>query len=491
MNKLKYLAFSLYAILCVIMGIATFIENSYGTSVAHKYIYGSWWFCLLWTVAIIASIPCVPNHFTWSAKSLILRVKGIIKRIKGTRTKGLKTIAIIAFSLSFSYASNAQPQCIKLSQAEELKYQQVGYNERICPLNTVARDFTQKITGKHTFKGLTSEQILLSWILHPEDWKDVRMIKVKKKAALMELGIKEDRACFSDFFDAQGNYRLEHNKYPDIEEKLTIIISATQGELFNPLPEGYAPLSDTKVKAEVLYNSIRWNLILFISCFILAILSFSVFASYSKKITICVQIGTAIVCTTLAACLALRWYIAEHVPLTNTFETMQVVALSTLVMACTSNKWRTYALIVSGATLLVTHISSLDPQVTPLMPALQSPWLASHVTTIMISYALFAILLFRPDRKVLIWAEVLLATGITLGSIWAKTAWGTYWSWDPKETWALISLIVYMYPLHEKSIPWFKDRNHKKWYLRFAFLTILMTYFGCNYILTGMHSYAQ
>ena len=84
----------------------------------------------------------------------------------------------------------------------------------------------------------------------------------------------------------------------------------------------------------------------------------------------------------------------------------------------------TAALIVAGATLLVAHISALDPQVSSLTPILQSPWLSSHVTTIMISYCLFAMLLVRPDRTMLIWAEVLLATGIILGAIWAKTAWG-------------------------------------------------------------------
>ncbi len=490
MNRIKHLAFLLYAVLCVIMGTATFIENSYGTAVTHKYIYGSWWFCLLWAVAIIASVPCIPKHFTWTARC-IQTIKSFTNKFTCPKSKELKAIIIMVFLLPVSNISSAMPQCIKLSQAEEMKYQQVGYNERICPLNTVARDFTQKITGKHTFSGLTSEQILISWILYPEEWREVKIIKVKKKSALKELGIKEDRACFDDFFDAQGYYLLEHNRYPDIEEKLTIIIMATRGELFNPLPEGYAPLSDTKVKAEVLYNSINWNLILFICCFMLALLSFNMFTAYAKVINIGVLAGTIIICTVLATCLSLRWYVAEHVPLTNTFETMQVVALSTLVIASLSSKWRTYALIVSGATLLVTHISSLDPQVTPLMPALQSPWLASHVTTIMISYALFAILLFRPDRTILIWAEILLATGIILGSVWAKTAWGTYWNWDPKETWALISLIVYMYPLHTKSIPWFRNKNNQKWYLRFAFLTILMTYFGCNYILVGMHSYAN
>jgi len=481
---MRYIAFALYALLCVIMAAATFIENSYGTEFVQNHIYGSWWFYLLWAVAVLCSIPCVPKHLG-KIKNYKLKIKKYNLRIKK------KTLLILGFSLFTFHSLSAAPQCIKLEQAEQLKYQQVAFNGRICPLNTVARDFTQKITGKHTFRGLTSEQILISWTLHPEDWKDVKMIKVKKAEALRELGIKEDRAAFSDFFDEDMNYKFEQNRYPDIEEKLSIIIMATRGELFEPLPKGYQPLSDAKVKAEIFYNSISWNLILFICCFILAIMSFDVFTSRFKVISIAVKAIIPCVALTLMACLGLRWYVSGHLPLTNTFETMQVVALSTLLLAIASKKWRTYALIVSGATLLVTHISSLDPQITPLMPALQSPWLASHVTSIMISYALYAILLFRADRTILIWAEVLLGIGIILGSIWAKDAWGTYWSWDPKETWALISLIVYMYPLHTKSLPWFRKKSHQQWYLRLAFLTILMTYFGCNYLLTGMHSYAQ
>ena len=192
----------------------------------------------------------------------------------------------------------------------------------------------------------------------------------------------------------------------------------------------------------------------------------------------------------LSISLAIRWYISEHIPLSNTYETLQVIALTPLILACFMHNQATAALIVAGATLLVAHISALDPQVSSLTPILQSPWLSSHVTTIMISYCLFAMLLVRPGRTMLIWAEVLLATGIILGAIWAKTAWGGYWHWDPKETWALITLPIYMYPLHPGILPWLRDGRNMKLYLRLAFLSVLMTYFGCNYLLTGMHSYA-
>ncbi|MCR5312425.1 MAG: cytochrome c biogenesis protein CcsA [Bacteroidaceae bacterium] len=482
---MKKIALTIYAVLCVIMAVATFVENSYGTEFAYRHFYGSWWFYLLWAVALILSIPFLFDL----CKHIWETSKKWYGKVFGKNVSNCFIALAIASSFVTVPANAKEPKCIKLEQAEEMKSLQVVFNNRICPFNTVARDFTQKITGKHKFKGLTAEQILISWSLHPEDWKDIKMIKVKKKAALEELGVTTDRAAFADFFDSSMQYRLTPGKYPDIEEKLSIIIMATRGELYEPLPKQMTPKPENKIKAEILYNSISWNLILFICCFCLAILTFvDKKWKYGNTINKCV---TAVIWIALIVCLCLRWYVSEHLPMTNTFETMQIVALSTLTIATFSNKWRSYALIVSGAVLLVTHISSLDPVITPLMPALQSPWLASHVTTIMISYALYAILLFHPDRKILIWAEILLGTGILLGSIWAKDAWGTYWNWDPKETWALITLIVYMYPLHTATLPWFRNEKHQKWYLRVAFLTVLMTYFGCNYILTGMHSYAN
>ena len=159
-------AFALYAILCIIMAVATFVENSYGTQFVHTYIYGSWWFILLWAVSLCLTLTSILKHFVW--------IKRLWNKIQNRHST---LFLLILLSLS---ASAKAPKCIKLEQAEQLKYQQVVYNERVCPLNTVALDFTQKITGKRSFMGLTAEQILISWSMHPEDWKNVRMIKVKK-----------------------------------------------------------------------------------------------------------------------------------------------------------------------------------------------------------------------------------------------------------------------------------------------------------------------
>ena len=477
-QHIRRTSFALYAILTVIMAIATLLENSYGTEFAHQHIYEAWWFYVLWGMALMTTLPCIPAH-----------IRGVWRFIRRKRSA-----AIVVFMLTISTVNASEVRVVEKAQADSMRAVQVRCNNRICPLNTVARDFTLKLTGKTTYQGLTPEQVMLSWAEYPEDWKDVAMIKVKKAEVKEILGITTKDARFSDFFDKQGNYRLTPNQFPDIEDRLILIGMLTKGMLFAHLPQGVQPLSQEKVKAELLYNSVPWDTILFASCFTLAFILFLLRMKKKeerKTIRLSALFVKCFLSLFLLTALIIRWYISDHLPLTSTYETLLIVAFTALCFSCCTKKNDLPALIVAASTLLVAHIGALDPQVTSLMPILQSPWLSSHVTSIMISYCLFALLLFRPNRTMLIWAELLLATGIILGAIWAKTAWGAYWSWDPKETWALISFIVYMYPLHPATLPWFRSEKHQKIYLRLAFLTILMTYFGCNYLLTGMHSYAN
>lgn len=471
-------AFALYAVLIIVMATATIVEDTCGTAAAHNHIYGAWWFELLWALALICSLPCITSHLRWA--------KRLIKRM-GNHRKATVVLLLLGISLTASAT-----RVVERAQADSMMRQQVVYNGRICPLNTPARDFVLKLTGSTSWRDLTPEQVILSWALYPEDWKDVAMIRVKKAALRDMLGIEGRYAKFADFFDAKGNYKLRVDQFPDIDERLTLIVLATKGELFRPLPEGLAPISQRRICAELIYNAVPWDIILFASCFTLAFFIFFIKISKhgNKQLTIVFRILTTTLVLLLVLSLGLRWYISDHIPVSNTYETLQTIALTALVIASVSRRYAAEALLVSAATLLVAHLGALDPQVTPLMPVLQSPWLSSHVTTIMISYCLFAMLLFRPNRAMLIWAETLLGIGIILGSVWAKTAWGTYWSWDPKETWALISFLIYMYPLHPRILPWFQHEKHLRLYLRLAFLTILMTYFGCNYLLSGLHSYA-
>lgn len=128
--------------------------------------------------------------------------------------------------------------------------------------------------------------------------------------------------------------------------------------------------------------------------------------------------------------------------------------------------------------------------VTPLVPVLRSPFLVVHVSVIIAAYVLMLCVAVTGHRSLLLPAVTLLTAGIFLGAVWASVSWGPYWSWDAKESWALITLIVYALPLHERLLPWFADERHFRWYAALALACIAMTYLGVNYLLGGMHSYA-
>ncbi len=124
----------------------------------------------------------------------------------------------------------------------------------------------------------------------------------------------------------------------------------------------------------------------------------------------------------------------------------------------------------------------------PLVPVLRSPLLVVHVGVIMISYILLVVSMLK--RSMLRIAVFFLMAGIFLGAMWANVSWGSYWSWDPKESWALITLVVYSLPLHSESLPWLRSTRNYRIYCALCLLCLLMTYFGVNYLLGGMHSYA-
>lgn len=212
--------------------------------------------------------------------------------------------------------------------------------------------------------------------------------------------------------------------------------------------------------------------------------------------------------------LVLRWFVSGHLPMSNGYETMQFMAWATLIVTLVMQKRflpvKQFGPLLSSFALLVAMITDGNPQITQLMPVLQSPLLSVHVMVIMFSYALFGLTaliglqgLIAHHRKqeekeqqlaalsqfLLYPAVALIAIGIFIGAIWANVSWGRYWSWDSKETWALITMLIYSAPLHA-DIKWLRKAQHMHIYILLAFLSVLMTYFGVNYFLSGMHSYA-
>ena len=218
----------------------------------------------------------------------------------------------------------------------------------------------------------------------------------------------------------------------------------------------------------------------------------------------------------LTLCLILRWIVSGTIPMANGYETMLLMAWLVMLMALLMQRrfpiMLFFGFLMSGFFLLVSHISQMDPQISHVMPVLSSPLLTIHVSIIMMAYALLSMTficgiaglvaavrmrhakwensLHTLSQLFLYPAITCLGFGIFTGAIWANISWGTYWSWDPKETWALITLMVYAVPLHDRSLPWLRKPSHYHLFMILAFLSLIMTYFGVNYFLGGMHSYA-
>ena len=271
----------------------------------------------------------------------------------------------------------------------------------------------------------------------------------------------------------------------------------------------------TQYKAERAYNAFPFATVLFMANLTLGFLMlfYTIYRLTRQRsikvVDISMPILLALSWLTLTVGLVLRWLISGNLPMANGYETMLVVAWTVMLVSLCLSRIKIitmFGFLLSGFFLLVSHINQMDPAIGQMMPVLNSPLLSVHVSVIMISYALLSLtflcsvmgLLFSKNAEELqalsrlfhLPAVALLAIGIFIGAIWANVSWGTYWSWDPKETWALITMMVYAVPLHGASLPALRMPRNYHIFMLLAFLTVLMTYFGVNYILGGMHSYA-
>lgn len=500
----------------------------------------------------------------------------------------------LALSTNNLSASNikSEPKVLPKDVAQEFCKLQVLYNGRICPLSSLAKDFTVKIYGKNVYKDFSYEQVLTGWMFYFSDWQQQPMIKVKKQAVRERLGIEGKYASLDDFYNVKNEYKFnnlsldETRLMGDAIEKLGIITMLYSGELLKiypvadsagsvqwfaqnntlptSLPEnqwifirksmdyihekviakdydevkylidktaiyqrreaGDASLSVQAVKIEMLYNKLDFIKPLFMLCIALGLIVFiynCICLIQSVKPNKAIQnilLGIVIcIFVYLTMMIIMRWYISGHIPLSNGFETMQFMAWCTLLLVMVTYH-RIFAalpfgLLLCGLTLLVSMLGAGNPQITPLMPVLASPLLCVHVAVIMLAYSLmgFAMLngvtacvlhtfnkncdeqlerLAVVSRLILYPAVFLMATGVFIGAVWANISWGQYWSWDPKETWALITMMVYAAALHVQSLPKFQKPVFLHFFTIIAFLAVLITYFGVNFLLGGMHSYA-
>ncbi len=287
---------------------------------------------------------------------------------------------------------------------------------------------------------------------------------------------------------------------------------------------------ESKVNMEIRYN--KMNIFNNLSKFylliglLLIVLAFIEIFRDSKALRIAIKVFIILVIIGFiyqTAGLAMRWYISGHAPWSDGYESMIYIAwvtlLAGLIFSKQSNMTIAATTFLTSIILMVAHLSWMDPEITPLVPVLKSYWLTIHVSIITASYgflALSALLGFMNlilmalktkknyktvDQKInnlsaineraLIIGLYTLTIGTFLGGVWANESWGRYWGWDPKETWALVSVLIYAFIAHMNAIPGLKDRFSFNFASLISYAAILMTYFGVNYYLSGLHSYAS
>jgi cytochrome c-type biogenesis protein CcsB len=288
--------------------------------------------------------------------------------------------------------------------------------------------------------------------------------------------------------------------------------------------------SENRLLAETIYNKADifnrlYKYFLLFGVFMLGFIIVQLFKD-RKILRTLIKASTAImwiffVLMTLG--LALRWYVSGHAPWSDAYESVIFVAWATIFFGLAFGRrsdLTVAATAFAGAIILwVAHENWLDPSISTLQPVLDSYWLMIHVAVIVMSYGPFTLGLILAIVSLLLMifttkgnhkkmeiniseltvitemaltvGLVLLTIGNFLGGQWANESWGRYWGWDPKETWALISIMIYAFVIHARLVPGLRGRWIFNVMAMFAYASIMMTYFGVNFYLSGLHSYAS
>jgi ABC-type transport system involved in cytochrome c biogenesis permease subunit len=503
-----------------------------------------------------------------------------------------KRSLLLFFAIAMPFFVKATPRTLQPTLADKFAQLHVYYNDRVCPLSTLANDFCQKIYGKTSYQGFSAEQVLVGWLFYYDDWKTEPMIKIKGESVRKQLCIKGKYACLNDFVNYRG-YKLEKllrertdKNVQSADEKFNLIAMISTGSLFRIFPykntadelfwyswtdrlptdiplenwqmikgsmsfvmqeiehgrfasaaDGLERIgeyqkveageenlpSETRFVAEQIYNQLHVTKPLAFVCLTLGLLLFAIyiycFSTERKPNRIVSHFSVSLLSAVLlflTLLIVLRGFVSGHLPLSNGFETMQILAWTSLLLSLLFNKkiplLLPFGLWLCGLSLLVAMMGEANPKITNLMPVLSSPLLSIHVMIIMLSYALLAFVMFNGltaiflhlfsknsnmqivrlqtvSQLMLYPAVFCLAVGIFIGAVWANQSWGRYWGWDPKEVWALITMMVYSTAFHSKSLAFLQKPLYFHVFTVVAFLAVLFTYFGVNFLLGGLHSY--
>jgi len=480
---------------------------------------------------------------------------------KGTgfrKTLG-KVLKSSAFLVAFLFLSMAEagakdiPKALPKEVADRFGDLYVYYNDRVCPFETMAREYTLKAYGKSHWDDYDACQVVTGWLFYYDWWKDVPFkLKAKDRGSVKEaekvyilqsvasgdawkLYPIADSTGFVRWYDSNEMLPVEvidnYDLWVFVRKVMDVVEKSVKEEDWEEVDRivgkirdyqvkeaaGYLP-SSVRIRAEKAYNrisrpmvpfmaSITWGLVLFVLM--------GIMLSRGKRFPRTVAFASAgmawLLAIYLTLTLALRWYVSGHAPFAGSYCVMMLMAwLSALA---TGLLWKKFPIVLplgfllAGFTMLMASLSGANPQITHLMPVLQSPLLSIHVLTMMISYTLLGMVALNgimglivpaaaSDRlrdvgQVILYPAVfLLVAGTFLGAVWANISWGNYWSWDPKETWALVTFLVYSFALHGNLLKPFRSPRFFHGFCVMAFLCVLFTYFGVNLLLGGMHAYS-
>lgn len=485
---------------------------------------------------------------------------------------------------------------------------------RMKPINTFSSELLRKVSKDDHFRGMDSDQVMLSITQFPQLWYHVPIINLAKGndsiRSLIGIPVDAKYAALADFFDEKGNYKLDQfldeahqasvkNKfqtdYIATDEKVNLLYSAVSGQIMKifPVPghendkwvsylelneagmkgmdsiyaKNILPMyttsllksieakdfkpsdelltsiinfqkkygsnvvpSEQKVKAEILYNKYDifkklFSYYMYVSVLLFIIVIIRIFKdNKALKIATKFFIGVTIFLFALhTGGLIARWYVSGHAPWSDAYESMIYVGWATmlfgLIFGRKSSLTTASTAFVAGMILMIAHWNWMDPSIGNLQAVLDSYWLMIHVSIIVGSYgpftlgmilgvvALFLMIFTTKNNKAKMELNlkeityinemaitvglVMLTIGNFMGGQWANESWGRYWGWDPKETWALISIMVYAFVIHMRFVPALRGLWIYNLMSILAFYSIMMTYFGVNFYLSGLHSYAK
>lgn len=490
---------------------------------------------------------------------------------------------------------------------------------RMKPVNTFSSELLRKLSFKDSFRGMNSDQVLLSMMLNPALWYNTEFIALDKKGKndsireIINVPDSQEYVKATDFFDSKGQYKLApflekayatntpnkfEQDFKDVDLRLGLLNRALSGEILKIFPllndennkwisaieyrsgqysvpdslyanfirnavpyyllslqQGKASgdyseadkllaafhqnqrnhgsevlPSDRRVATEVIYNKLdlfnrlyKYYALVGLLMFVILILRIFKERKLWKMATYFFKGVILLFFVWHTAGLVMRWYISGHAPWSDAYESILYVSWATmgmgLLLGRKSELTISASAFVTAMLLWIAHQSWVDPSIANLVPVLDSYWLMIHVAVIVASYgpltvgmilgivSLILILLTNSRNRqhmainlkeltiinelALTVGLVMLTIGNFLGGQWANESWGRYWGWDPKETWALISIMIYAFVIHTRLVPGLRGRWTFNFLSILAFGSIMMTYFGVNFYLVGLHSYAS